>query len=581
VDRSRALKVALLLIVVGYGTLLRLDALTLTYGSVQSPGWLRALQESRGPDSALRPAGFRWERWQGRYISDPYTYLIVAREMRSFYAAHRREPLFPFATKVSLKLLGNQDIAVSFASMFFSVVALVASFLLGRTAFNAWIGLAAAAALAIEFDAVSWGVAGWRDDAFMSAVVLSGWAMVRLLRDPSLPNGAVLGAVAAAACLTRITSMSFLVPGFLFLVFAMPLTWRSRLKPVALAAGVALLLAGPYFVNCWRTFGDPLYAINVHADIYRAAEGQHVQRNQTASEYIRATLADRPWTSIDTALQGMTTYPFRNKWTGFDPWGRWLGTGLKWLAVLGLILFVRAREGRLLLVVLAGSLVPYALTWKLIFDWRFTMHAYPFLLLAAVHGLHQLAGLLHPGRIRERRQPSPARSLTPAYAAGLGAGATVALSFIFLHPRVAAETLRAGDAVSFGPSLRDRIYFDGGWSRPSTQGNVVARISTGRVGRIALPLPEVGDYVITIRMDPFPAPGPDAAGPLPVVRVLLNGQLVGLVQLQWDPQRIGSYRVTVPASAVRGRRNQLSLGASDQGTRIRFWYVRVWRAPTA
>ena len=115
-DRPRALRLALLLLVVGYGTVLRFDALTLTYGTVSSPGWLRGLQESRGPTSVLRPADFKWERWQGRYISDPYTYLQFAREMRSFYAAHRREPLFPFATKIALKLLGNQDVAVSFAS---------------------------------------------------------------------------------------------------------------------------------------------------------------------------------------------------------------------------------------------------------------------------------------------------------------------------------------------------------------------------------------------------------------------------------------------------------------------------------
>ena len=86
-NRARALRIALLLLVIAYGALLRFDALTLTYGTVQSPGWLRALQESRGATSVLRPADFQWERWQGRYISDPYTYLNFAREMRSFYAA--------------------------------------------------------------------------------------------------------------------------------------------------------------------------------------------------------------------------------------------------------------------------------------------------------------------------------------------------------------------------------------------------------------------------------------------------------------------------------------------------------------
>ncbi|MDQ3487192.1 MAG: glycosyltransferase family 39 protein [Acidobacteriota bacterium] len=583
-NRSRALRTALLLLVIAYGTLLRFDALTLTYGTVQSPGWLRGFQESRGTTSALRPADFKWERWQGRYISDPYTYLIFAREMRSFYAAHRREPLFPLATKGSLRLLGNQDIAVSFASMFFSVLAIAFTFLLGRTAFNFWVGLGAAAALAIEFDAVSWGVGGWRDDAFMCAVVLSAWAMLRMLRDPSGRNAAIAGAVAAAACLTRITSLSFLLPSLAILVVALPLTWRSRLKPLGITSAVAMLLAGPYLVNCWQTFGDPLYAINVHADVYRTAEGQQVQGNQTADEYIRGTLLSRPWTSIDTGLQGMTTYPFTNKWTGFDPWSRKLGAALSWLALLGLVLFLRTREGRLLLIILAGSLVPYALTWKLIFDWRFTMHAYPFFLLASFYALIEMMVLLGPSRLRELAHQRPERKRLLAWTAGLAVAAGVlVVMFVIVPPRAAAETLRAGEPVSFGPYLRDRLYFDDGWSGPSRGGNVVARISTGGAARLHLPLPEVRDYVMTIRMDPSPGPAAAVTTTSSWVRVLMNDQLVGMVQLQWDPQRIGSYRVTVPASAVRSGRNRLTLSPSDRdgrAARIRFWYVRVWTVPT-
>jgi hypothetical protein len=363
----------------------------------------------------------------------------------------------------------------------------------------------------------------------------------------------------------------------------MPLTWRTRLERLGVAAILCALLTGPYLVNCWRTFGDPLYAINVHADVYRAAEGQQIEAKQTATEYIRATLSTRPWTTVDTALQGMTTYPFTNKWTGFDAWSPWLGRILSWLAILGLALHLRTREGQLLLVVLAGSLVPYALTWKLIFDWRFTMHAYPFFLIASFCAIHRVGVVLRPAHLREWiRQPSD-RSLAPAMKVGALSGAAVAFTFLLLHPSVAAETLRAGDPMSFGPYYRDKIYFRNGWSSAKREGNVVTRISTGRAGRIDVPLPEICDYIMTIRMDPFPSPRPDTMTPLPAVRVLLNDQLVAVVQLQWDPQRLGSYRVTVPASAVRAKGNGLTLMPSDgQGreTRIRFWYVRVWRAPT-
>jgi hypothetical protein len=63
----------------------------------------------------------------------------------------------------------------------------------------------------------------------------------------------------------------------------------------------------------------------------------------------------------------------------------------------------------------------------------------------------------------------------------------------------------------------------------------------------------------------------------------MNDQLIGMTQLQWDPQRIGSYRFTIPAFAVKRGRNRLTLApAGDDGrsARIRFWYVRLWTAPT-
>lgn len=574
---GRQLKLALLAVVVAYGALLRFDALTLTYGPVQHPGWLRAVQETRGPESVLRPDPFRWDRWEGRYISDPYTYLRYAREMRSFYAAHRREPLFPFATKVSLWLLGDQDVAVSFASMFFSVLAIIATCLLGRAAFGYWVGLGAAAAMAIEYDVVTWGIGGWRDDAFTCAVVLSALALLQVMRVPSRRRLALLGAVAAAACLTRITSLSFLVPGFAWLLLVMPGSWPYRVRAVGVAALLAALLAGPYLVNCWRTYGDPLYAINVHADVYRAAEGQTVQSNQTAGEYIKATLASRPWSTIDTALQGMTLYPFTNKWTGFDRWTPLLGRALSWLSVAGLFLFLGSPEGRLLLVVLAGSLVPYALTWRLIFDWRFTEHAYPFFLIGAFYAVRQAVRLADRLRLREIAGRRPARGPALAWSGAAVAVLGVSGAWIWmLPPRVAAEALRAGEPVSIGLDARDRIYFAGAWSPPAQQGNVVARVSEGRRVEIELPLPAAQAYSLALRMDPHPAPsGP---GPLPVVRVMLNDQLLAVVELEWNPERMGAYRVSVPAAAVRPARNRLALipGERDnRPARIRLWYVRI------
>ena len=95
---GRALTAALLIAIVAYGALLRFDALTLKYGPVRAPSWLRSLQQTRAPGSVLRPREVTWDpvptypHRDGpptQYLSDPYTYLQYAREMSSFYAAHR------------------------------------------------------------------------------------------------------------------------------------------------------------------------------------------------------------------------------------------------------------------------------------------------------------------------------------------------------------------------------------------------------------------------------------------------------------------------------------------------------------
>ena len=65
------------------------------------------------------------------------------------------------------------------------------------------------------------------------------------------------------------------------------------------------------------------------------------------------------------AAEGLTWYPFRTKWTGFDFWFGHLGTILAWLSAAGLLIFATTRTGRFLLVLLLASLVPYAFTWTI------------------------------------------------------------------------------------------------------------------------------------------------------------------------------------------------------------------------
>lgn len=574
----RGARIGLLALVVAYGALLRLDALTLTYGVVERPSWLRSLQSSRGPESVVRPSGFRWQRSEGRYISDPVTYLKYAREMRSFYAAHGREPLYPLATKISLRLLSDQDIAVSFTSMFFSVLAIVGTFLLGSYAFSYWVGLGAAAAMAIEYDVVTWGVGGWRDDAFTAVVVFCALAMLRYARIGSAGAAVALGAIAGIACLVRITSLSFLLPGLVWAVTIVRGPWTVRARHATLMVLTAGLIAAPYFVNCWRTYGNPFWAIDIHTAVYRETEGETAAFSQTAAQYVSSKFRSRPWQSVDTAVLGLTEYPFTNKWQGFNAWHSELGKLLSWAALIGLLLFVGSREGRLLLMVLAASLVPYMITWKLIHDWRFTLHAYPFFLTAAAYAIATAARVGHPQWLRARLSEIKPSKVAGWTAAALIVGTGVWITQRILPVVVAKETLRHDEAVSVIAGARDGAFLAGGWGPPETAGNVTARVNELSGGTISLPLPEMRDYRLTIRLDPFPGPSSSDPEGLPWVHVAMNGRLVRAFEMTWNHERVGAYTVVVPKHYLNAHGNVLHVSALTKRARrarVRWWYVRI------
>jgi hypothetical protein len=589
----RAVVPALVGLIVVYGAALRFDALTLQFGPVKRPAWLHTLQASPVGTSVPRPAGLMWSLvptaphrdgvWT-RYTSDPYTYVQYARQMRHFYAAHRREPVFPFVTRVFLGLLRDQDVAVSFAAASFSVLAILATFLLGSCAFSPWVGVGAAAAMAIEYDAISWGVRGWRDDAFTCAVVLSAYTIVRYMRVPSRRNAVLLGVVGGISCLIRITSVSFLAPGFACLLLASRQPWKERLAGIALAAVTAAVIVAPFLIDCWRVFGDPFYAINVHADVYRAAEGQAVDVTQTAARYLGNQARSRPMRTLDTVALGMTSYPFLNKWGGFDPWLRGLGGWLSVAALSGLLLFLASPHGRVLLLVLAASLVPYAATWRLAADWRFTEHAYPFFLIAASLAIAQLVrASAAPSRLVSLARRRPSGKTTVAWASVLTVLA-IATWFVtrMLPVLVADETLRANEAMTIVAGGRDGGFFTAGWSAPTGAGLAV-RASRGPRSIVRIPVPRLRDYELTLRLDPFPRPLADTIADMPQIQVSFNDQPVTILHLVWNPQRFGSYNVHIPKSMMQPGLNRLILTArpsSGKAAGFTLWYVRI-QPPTS
>ena len=582
----RVLIVVLPVLVVGYAAALRFDALTVNYGPVKSPHWLHSLQQ-HAPRSlqALWPASVRWDAVPDyphhdgpptKYTSDPYTYLQFARAMHSFYAAHYREPLFPGVTKVFLWILNDQDVAVSFASALFSVLAVVATYLLGSYAFSRSIGLGASLLMAIEYDVVSAGVNGGRDDAFMFAVVICAYAMLRYARVASRGNAIFLGVCGGLACLVRITAVSFLVPGFIYLLVTSTRPWKTRLSGLGVGVLTMAIVVGPYLFNCWRVFGDPLYAIDVHTATYLQSEGQVGESRPSAAAYVESKMFSRPMRMLDTVALGLTSYPFLNKWQGFDRWLPSLGVWLSWAALFGLIVCAGSGPGRLLLLVLVTSLLPFAVTWTLIADWRFTQHAYPLFLVASCVAIGQVIHWAAPSNVRALFV-QPRRRLTRVAFWTVLAGGIVVSGWLVLRvlPVLAVrESLAAHDEVTIMAGGRDFSFFGEGWSAPLTGGSVTSRVATGASAVMWLPLPRAGDYDLTVRLDPFPRPLGEAIDRPSTLRMFVNGRFVSNLDLRWNPARVGAYEIHLPRSFVTPGQNRLTFVA-DKGAAFDLWYVRV------
>ena len=139
-------------VVTALAAVLRLDALAGRYGPPAHPRWASALVGSSvGLVDIVRPDGWSWSPIAQPYVGgDPVNYLRFAREMQSFYQPHVREPVFLFTTRVFLAALGDQDVAVSFASALYSTLLVAATFLLAWEAFGPGAATVAALALGIE-----------------------------------------------------------------------------------------------------------------------------------------------------------------------------------------------------------------------------------------------------------------------------------------------------------------------------------------------------------------------------------------------------------------------------------------------
>jgi len=200
--------------------------------------------------------------------SDPKGFLAIARSMHWFYDSEMREPLFIFFAKMGLLLFGDDAIALRLVSFIFSVLLVPVVYFVGKQIQSPLVGLIAAAIIATSPNWVLRSGQGYRLELFtISLLLLAGSILTS--REPGLRRHAVtLGLLSATVCLVRSTSLWFCLVGAAYGIFRRG--WCT--KAFLITAAITIIPIIPYWSYSAVTFGDPFYAVNIHAKWYRNQE---------------------------------------------------------------------------------------------------------------------------------------------------------------------------------------------------------------------------------------------------------------------------------------------------------------------
>ena len=130
------------------------------------------------------------------------------------------------------------------------------------------------------------------------------------------------------------------------------------------------------------------------------------------------------------------------------------------------------------------------------------------------------------------------------------------------------EAFRYDGAAIIAAGPRDRWFFVDGWSSLVVEGNVTSRFAAPPGANLRILLPEARSYALTLRTDPVDHSRPAR----PVVHVSLNGTHLDDLVLEWNPERIGQYQITVPKGMFTPGDQRLEL-RSDAAFKL--WYVLI------
>ncbi|RJP21080.1 MAG: hypothetical protein C4527_23935 [Candidatus Omnitrophota bacterium] len=331
---------------------------------------------------------------------DASSFLNLSQSMSWFYDTHHREPLLCFFVKlITLIFPIPPDVAthgylpMRFFTVMLSCIAVVMTFGFGRAFFSARVGFLAALLMALNKGMVYRSLQGLREELVIIAVFAVIWVafVKKTVKNQAFSFGILWGIAMGMILLVRTSFLPFV---FFILLWAWWKEYRS-LRECIVAAMIAAILVSPYYLYCWKLFGDPFYSGNVHIRFYYEAvfgKGSLTGRTITPAEIM---LQVYPWyQSIAFTTEGFLDtlfgrYALRLFYVPLSP-------VLIGASLIGYGLWLKHSHKRVFVWITLLLIGPMAFFMGMlnhsdtVFDWRLVVHLTPFMAFAAGEGLFEL-----------------------------------------------------------------------------------------------------------------------------------------------------------------------------------------------
>jgi 4-amino-4-deoxy-L-arabinose transferase-like glycosyltransferase len=226
---------------------------------------------------------------------DAIWYKSIASKSTGFYDTGIREPFFVFLIKLFINIFGAENFTLRYLTVFLSMVSILLTFKIGKELFGSdAIGLMSAFFTGVNHYLIFMSVRLLRLELFIITILLLFYILF-INHEKNNVRYILIGIFGGIVCLTRITSLSFVIP-FIIYIF-----WREKISYIKMIIPITIItvMVLPHFIHNKKTFGSYAHSVDIHAKWYRNREFKDKPGFPTSKELAKNSYTGRPITSFE------------------------------------------------------------------------------------------------------------------------------------------------------------------------------------------------------------------------------------------------------------------------------------------